>query len=696
MKSNFLVCAAVALLAVAMPVSLAAQDKVKEDHPHQYHHYQFIDVGTFGGPQSFLFFGGLGANGVLNNQGTLAGWADTSTIDPLCYFDNPDCNAAHAFVWQNGRKIDLGVLPGGLNSQVNWISADGVTAGAADNGQMDPLAGIPQIHAVLWKNGGIVDLGLLPEGGFQSFTGAVNSRGEVVGNANNTIPDPNSLFTGYPYQTRAFYWKDGVMQDLGTLGTGTDAEAGLINERGQVVGLSYTSSTQNASCAGFGFAFTTGTFLWDIKNGMKDIGGLGGSCTRPSDLNDRGQVVGFSDLADQSTHPFVWDSATGMTDLGKVGESFGGAVAINNHGEIAGFGFLNGGGPDAILWRKRRGKWRMTDLGTLSGCAGANSVNASVQVVGTDGCPGLPVVPFLWEDGGPMVDLNTLIPPNTGLQLHELGQINDRGEITVSDADANGNSHAVLLIPCDENHPSVEGCDYSMVDAAAAAQSAAPSYVPSATPRLPHSWRSNRYHMPGRAAERGTAAIAAQVSPVPERTPPPPVFFVSVTPFTPSSVNPGGSSTSAVTAGLTGGGGGASTAALTCSVQPSPPLAPTCSISPASLSFPGTPATLTVSTVGPSGALLSRRDPKLLYALWLPLIGLVATGAGLRSNPSGHKGKLKKVALGCALFAGLTFLLACGGGNGQRTPPGTYTIGVTATAFIPVNTAFDSKPLTVQ
>jgi hypothetical protein len=93
---------------------------------------------------------------------------------------------------------------------------------------------------------------------------------------------------------------------------------------------------------------------------------------------------------------------------------------------------------------------------------------------------------------------------------------------------------------------------------------------------------------------------------------------------------------------------------------------------------------------------LSHRDPGLLYALWLPLIGLVGMGAGLGSNPSGYKGKLKKAALGCALFAGLTFLLACGGGNGQRTPPGTYTIGVTATAFIPVNTAFDSKMLTVQ
>ena len=36
---------------------------------------------------------------------------------------------------------------------------------------------------------------------------------------------------------------------------------------------------------------------------------------------------------------------------------------------------------------------------------------------------------FLWENGGPMVDLNTLIPPNSGLTLVQAFSINDRGEI---------------------------------------------------------------------------------------------------------------------------------------------------------------------------------------------------------------------------------------------------------------------------
>jgi len=67
-----------------------------------------------------------------------------------------------------------------------------------------------------------------------------------------------------------------------------------------------------------------------------------------------------------------------------------------------------------------------------------------------------------------MVDLNTLIRPGSGTQVALAETINDLGEIAANGASDCGVvencAHAVLLIPCDESHPNIEGCDYSMVD----------------------------------------------------------------------------------------------------------------------------------------------------------------------------------------------------------------------------------------
>ncbi len=488
----------IALFALAASLRVTAQDSHVQ--PHQYHHYQINDVGTFGGPQSWTFTTSAARIGLLNNQGTLGGSADTLAADPYCIWAfYPDCSATRAFQWQNGGKIGLGVLPSGIGSQVIWISANGLMAGISDNGQQDPQnPALPQIHAVLWQHGEITDLGTLPEGGYESYATAVNSRGEIAGQAYNTIPDPNSFF-GYGYQSRAFYWKNGVMQDLGTLGTGTDAMAGLINERGQVVGWSYINSVPSGLCAGFGFGFslTTDTFIWDKKNGMTDIGGLGGTCTLGVDLNSQGQVIGGSALAgDATTHPFVWNATTGVTDLLDPSDSsYGFAEGENAHGDVSG-GTCDSVTCYAVLWRKSGGKWQKSTLSTVADNAFSISINASEQVVGNFGTSSS--APFLWEDGGSIVDLNTLVSPGSGLQLVEAHQINDQGEIAVGAVDASGNNHAVLLVPCDENHPGVEGCDYSTVDAAtAAAQSVDRPYVPSISQHPPRSRRSNRYHMPG-------------------------------------------------------------------------------------------------------------------------------------------------------------------------------------------------------
>src|ERR1700722_9772136 len=199
--------------------------------------YKVVLTGTFGGSDRHVFI--LGAH-VLNNDGVLVGSADTSRPDPFgpddCFNGN-DCFAANAFAWHDGKKIDLGTLAPGVNSETSWISANGLIAGNSQNGRVDPISKAWEMHGVLWKDRKLIDLGTL-DGGTLSIASAVNSSGEVVGLSLNSIQDPHSIW-GF-YQTRAYRWKDGKMIDLGTLG-GPDAQALRINERGQIAGNSYLS-----------------------------------------------------------------------------------------------------------------------------------------------------------------------------------------------------------------------------------------------------------------------------------------------------------------------------------------------------------------------------------------------------------------------------------------------------------------------
>jgi probable HAF family extracellular repeat protein len=461
-------------------------DALAPGFPHEHHHYKLIDLGTFGGPESYINgfeYSTFSSVQDLNNAGALTGWADTSKLDPygpsFCF--NGGCHVSHAFQWENGAKSDLGTLQGGQSSATSWISANGLIAGTSQNGETDPLdPGFPEDQAVIWEGGKIVSLGNLPEGNYESGAQSVNSRGQVVGWALNTVSDPSSMALWstlynfyepiYPYQMRAFLWQDGSMQDLGTLGTGSDAFAMAINEQGQVIGISYTSSTPNevmTPCSNGSPIPTQDPFFWERETGMLDLGTLGGTCGFSSWINKFGQVVGNSDLAgDQAQHAFLWTRARGMRDLGTLGGSNSEASMINDSGEVVGGSQLKGDTQyDAFLW-----DGKMHDLGTLGGsnCSYAFSINSQRQVVGNSGpdCGSA----FLWEDGGPMVDLSTLVSPMPGFTSLGVININERGEIASFAMNAEGYGRAVLLIPCDENHPDVAGCDYSLVDPSITAQ----------------------------------------------------------------------------------------------------------------------------------------------------------------------------------------------------------------------------------
>jgi probable HAF family extracellular repeat protein len=445
--------------ALAMPVGVPAQDNPSPNHKH--HQYKLIDIGTLGGPASYYSAAGFGSQ-VLNDRGTVTGYGDTPLPDPYapnCW--DEDCFLGRAFRWQKGVLTDLGALPGGFNSAVSGINARGWIAGFSQNGVIDPVTTLPAIHAVLWKNRKPIDLGTL--GGYLSNGVYVNDGGQVVGFATfDAIPDP---FSPFGASVHTFLWENGVMRDVGTLG-GPDSlpSAGGINQRnGLVAGFSYINSIPNP---GTGIP-TVDPFLWN--NGtMTDLGTLGGTIGSASLANNRGQVAGKSDLAgDLIFHPFLWTKGV-LKDLGTLGGDNGTPTGLNDAGAVVGWAETVPGSPTfgAFLWKDGV----MKDLGRIGSdpCSKARAINSHGQVVGSTSDCTFALHAFLWEKGGPMVDLNQLVQSNSGFQLLIADNINERGEIAGTGVPAGCDNidtcgHVFLLVPCDENHRG-ECEDNSMIE----------------------------------------------------------------------------------------------------------------------------------------------------------------------------------------------------------------------------------------
>ncbi|MFU8813631.1 MAG: DUF3466 family protein, partial [Balneolaceae bacterium] len=67
------------------------------------------------------------------------------------------------------------------------------------------------------------------------------------------------------------------------------------------------------------------------------------------DINDQGQVVGYSDIGDNQHRAFYWDDEAGMVELPTYGgNSY--ARAINNKGQIVGYSYDDAGNFFPVQW----------------------------------------------------------------------------------------------------------------------------------------------------------------------------------------------------------------------------------------------------------------------------------------------------------------------------------------------------------
>ena len=218
-----------------------------------------------------------------------------------------------------------------------------------------------------------------------------------------------------------------------------------------------------------------------------DLGTLGGAFTNGLTINNGGQIAGSSNLVgDTSSHPFVWDGGL-MMDLGTLGGDNGSALWNNDAGDVVGRADVTGNQiHHGFLWKHGI----MHDLGTFGDdpCSNAFIVNANDQVIGTStDCHGVTLHPFMSENGGQMIDLNAFIPPASGVRIEDPRFINARGLIAAQGILPNGDEHAVVLIPCDEDEfrHKDEGCREASHNANVVTAAPVPAHVAAASANQP-------------------------------------------------------------------------------------------------------------------------------------------------------------------------------------------------------------------
>ncbi len=276
---------------------------------------------------------GVGLSILLGLSGCGGGGGGGDSSSPDDSSNNPTSSVSKAASEGNISPYEITVL--------EELGVQSYALALKDNGQIvgNYLDARGRLHACLWQNESVKTIAE------NAQVADINDLGQVVG-----------WIEGSGQSQAFFYDSDGILYDLPAMDGASRALA--VNNLGQTAGRVSGNSEQafiedygrlemiapevNGYAVGLNDAGEV--LIKDVANGtirsllwttgqLIDLGTLGGESTQAEDINQSGQIVGWSQTAGGAIHAFLWENEI-MIDLGDLAGDFSSAVAINDIGQI--------------------------------------------------------------------------------------------------------------------------------------------------------------------------------------------------------------------------------------------------------------------------------------------------------------------------------------------------------------------------
>lgn len=194
------------------------------------------------------------ANGI-NNKGEIVGRCLVNSFQGI----------TRPFLVSARGMEDLGTLDNDLGGVASAINDRGDIVGYSNPGSIYDDA-----RGAMWNGPGkIVQIGNCSNQWCDTQANAINNDGDIAGTSNGA----------------AFVrWHDGSLRDIGSLVGAYFTTAVGINERGEVVGVSYFSGASGKSRS----------FIWTASGGMREITIPGKTDVQVTDINNKGEIIGIA------------------------------------------------------------------------------------------------------------------------------------------------------------------------------------------------------------------------------------------------------------------------------------------------------------------------------------------------------------------------------------------------------------------